>query len=324
MGGFVSDIGNSISDAFSGVEDFVNQGVKDLGTGLATVDKTVNNTVGWPTLAALAAAPLTGGASLTEMIAADAAELAASGLAEEQIAQIMAQSYGIDSIAAANVAGMATGGATAADIAGTLASDYGTQMTGIAGNAASGASVASNTANLVKYAKTGSDIIGGLGKLAGGYGAIQNGRQVQPSAADPFSPYRPQFASQLQALMADPNTVTKTPGYQFNLAQGLQGLQAQQAAQGRLVSGGALLQGQAFGQNLASQTYNDQLKTLASLSGATQSPGAGATAMSNIGASNLGSTYGGWQSIAGGLGQISNPLATLYSNYNNPSPNPSA
>ena len=97
---------------------------------------------------------------------------------------------------------------------------------------------------------------------------------------------------------------------------------AQQAAQGRLVSGGALLQGQQFGQNLASQSYADQLKTLMALSGAGQAPGTGATAMQNIAASNLGSGYGGWQAIAGGLGQVSNPLATLYSNYNNPSPNP--
>jgi hypothetical protein len=217
---------------------------------------------------------------------------------------------------------MAAAGTGATDIASVLAADYGTQIAGLGGNAASAASVASNTANLIKYAKTGSDIIGGLGKLAGGYGAINAGKAVQPGQADPFSPYRSQYASQLQALMADPNSVTKTPGYQFNLAQGLQGLQAQQAAQGRLVSGGALIQGQQFGQNLASQTYQDQLKTLASLSGATQSPGVGATAMQNINASNLGSTYGGWQSIAGGLGQISNPLATLYANYNNPSPNP--
>jgi hypothetical protein len=59
-----------------------------------------------------------------------------------------------------------------------------------------------------------------------------------------------------------------------------------------------------------------------SLSGASQSPGVGATAMSNVGASNLGSTLGGWQSIAGGAGQVVNPLATLYANFNNPSPNP--
>jgi len=60
------------------------------------------------------------------------------------------------------------------------------------------------------------------------------------------------------------------------------------------------------------------------LSGASQSPATGAAAMQNVGASNLGSTLGGWQSIAGGFGQVTNPLATLYANFNNPSPNPTA
>jgi hypothetical protein len=189
-----------------------------------------------------------------------------------------------------------------------------------------GAGATSTLSNIIGYAKTAAPIIGGLGKLAGGVMSLQAGKQMGQYArqADPFAGYRPQYAAQLQNLMNDPNSVTQTPGYQFNLAQGLQGLQAQQAAQGRLVSGGALIQGQQFGQQLASQTYNQQVDTLARLSGGYQAPAAGATAQAGLMASNLGSTYGGWQSIAGGLGQVSNPLATLYSNYNNPSPNPSA
>jgi hypothetical protein len=261
--------------------------------------------------------------SLTNLIAQDALALKAQGLGAEQIAQTLSQSYGIDQYAASNVAGMAAGGSNASQIAGVLASDYGSQMAGVAGSSASSLP---SLANIVKYASTGSQIIGGLGKLAGGIMGVQTGNQMKQYAgqADPFGQYRPQYAAQLQNLMNNPNSVTTTPGYQFNLAQGLQGLQAQQAAQGRLVSGGALIQGQQFGQNLAQQTYQQQLQTLAGLSGATQSPATGAMAQGNLMASNLGSTYGGWQSIAGGLNQISNPLATLYSNYNNPSPNPAA
>jgi hypothetical protein len=255
--------------------------------------------------------------STTEMIAQDALALKAQGLGADQIATTLAQSYGIDQYAASNVAGMALGGSDAAQIAGTLAGDYGTQMAGVAGSTSM-----PSVANLVKYATSGSQIIGGLGKMFGGTQALQQGRQVQPAQADPFSAYRPQYAAQLQSLMANPNSVTQTPGYQFNLAQGLQGLQAQQAAQGRLVSGGALLQGQQFGQNLAQQSYQDQLKTLMSLSGASQSPAAGAAAMQNTGFGNVGSTALGYGAIAGGLGQVVNPLATLYANFNNPSPNP--
>ena len=282
----------------------------DLGTLASNVGSTASNVAGGANAAT----------SMTDLIAQDALALKSQGLGAEQIAQTLSQSYGIDQYAASNVASMAAGGSNAAQIAGTLAADYGTQMAGVAGSTSSLPSVA----NLVKYATTGSQIVGGLGKMFGGAQALQQGRQVQPGQADPFSAYRPQYAAQLQNLMNNPNSVTQTPAYQFNLSQGLQGLQAQQAAQGRLVSGGALLQGQQFGQNLAQQSYQDQLKTLMSLSGASQSPGVGATAMSNVGASNLGSTLGGWQSIAGGLGQISNPLATLYANYNNPSPNPTA
>jgi hypothetical protein len=188
-----------------------------------------------------------------------------------------------------------------------------------------GAGAGTSLSNILGYAKTGASIVGGLGKLAGGVMSLQAGKQMGQYArqADPFAQYRSGYAAQLQNLMNNPQSVTQTPGYQFNLSQGLQGLQAQQAAQGRLVSGGALIQGQQFGQQLASQTYNQQLDTLARLSGGYQAPAAGATAQAGLTASNLGSTYGGWQSIAGGLGQVANPLATLYSNYNNPSPNPS-
>jgi hypothetical protein len=283
--------------------------VSDLGTLASNVGTTASNVAGGANAAT----------SMTDLIAQDALALKSQGLGAEQIAQTLSQSYGIDQYAASNVASMAAGGSNASQIAGVLASDYGTQMAGVAGSTSSMPSIA----NLVKYASTGSQLIGGLGKMFGGAQALSNGRQVQPGQADPFSPYRPQYAAQLQNLMNNPNSVTQTPAYQFNLSQGLQGLQAQQAAQGRLVSGGALLQGQQFGQNLAQQSYQDQLKTLMSLSGASQSPGVGATAMSNIGASNLGSTLGGWQSIAGGFGQVANPLATLYANFNNPSPNPS-
>jgi hypothetical protein len=303
--------GGTAADVFGGYSatgSAANGAASNLSTLASNVGSTASNVAGGANATT----------SMTDLIAQDALALKSQGLGTEQIAQTLSQSYGIDQYAASNVASMAAGGSNALQIAGVLASDYGTQMAGVAGSTSSMPSIA----NLVKYASTGSQLIGGLGKMFGGAQALANGRQVQPGQADPFSAYRPQYAAQLQNLMSNPNSVTQTPGYQFNLSQGLQGLQAQQAAQGRLVSGGALLQGQQFGQNLAQQSYTDQLKTLMALSGASQSPGVGATAMSNIGASNLGSTLGGWQAIAGGAGQVVNPLATLYANFNNPSPNP--
>jgi len=322
-----------------------------VDNALVGLDKTVNQTVGWPTLASTALAAATMGGSLAlDAAAVASADATAAGLGYTSAAEaiqagaVTAEQLGLPAATTAadlgSVAGSASQGymdMSLANAAAPYAGDaqYAAQdvmqqardVTAAAGTPTAittGSSSLPSIADIVKTASTGSQLIGGLGKLAGGIMGVQTGNQMKQYAgqADPFSAYRPQYASQLQNLMNNPNTVTQTPGYQFNLAQGLQGLQAQQAAQGRLVSGGALLQGQQFGQNLASQTYADQLKTLMALSGAGQSPATGAAAQAGLMASNLGSSYGGWQSIAGGLGQVANPLATLYANFNNPSPNP--
>ena len=184
----------------------------------------------------------------------------------------------------------------------------------------------SSLASILGGAKTAAPIIGGLGQIIGGVGSLQAGRQSGQLAgqADPFGPYRSQYASQLSQLMQNPQTVTSTPGYQFNLAQGLEAQQAQQASQGRLVSGGALLQGQQFGQQLAGQTYQQQLATLASLSGATQSPAAGATAAGQLLQDPNKALATAFQGFGGGAANVINPLQTLYSQYNSQSPSPSA
>lgn len=87
-----------------------------------------------------------------------------------------------------------------------------------------------------------------------------------------------------------------------------------------MVSGGALLQANQFGQQYATSQLKDQEALLASLTGATQSPAAAAGVQGGLLAGGLGGSLGGAQSIAGGLGTIASPLATLYSLYNQPSP----
>lgn len=316
---------------------------------LVGLDKTVNQTVGWPTVASTALAAATMGGSLAlDAATVASADATAAGLGYTSAAEaiqagsVTAEQLGLPAATTAadlgTVAGSASQGymdMSLANAAAPYAGDaqYAAQdimqqardVTAAAGTPTAittgSATSLPSIADIVKTASTGSQIIGGLGKLAGGISAVNQPR-VNPTLADPFSAYRPQYASQLQNLMNNPNTVTSTPGYQFNLAQGLQGLQAQQAAQGRLVSGGALLQGQQFGQNLAQQTYTDQLKTLMALSGASQSPGTGATAMQSTALGNVGSTALGYNAIGSGLGQVLNPLATLYANFNSGSPNP--
>ena len=290
--GIINNTFQGVSDIFSG----------NIGQGLSEIA---------PAAIAAGTAYMTGGASLgAESLAGDA--FLPGALAESSGDAFLP---GLMSDAGSFVG-------PSADLASMAGDAY---LPGaLSGPAASSTSGFGSLGSLLGYAKTGGSIIGGLGQMAGGIGSLMAGRQAGQLSgqADPFSPYRSGYAAQLSELMRDPNTVTNTPGYQFNLAQGLQGQQAQQAAQGRLVSGGALLQGQQFGQQLAGQTYQQQLGTLASLSGATQSPAAGATAQGNLIAGQLGGTLGGAQAFAQGSGTALPALYNLYQAYNQSSPSP--
>jgi hypothetical protein len=204
---------------------------------------------------------------------------------------------------------------------GSMGSIQGGNILDAAGNiVAEGGTGGTSLGDVLKYAKTGAQIIGGISQFMGGQQARQAGKQVGQLQADPYAQYRSQAASQLQNLLANPNTITSTPGYQFNLQQGLQAQQAQQAAQGRLVSGGGLLQAQQFGQQYATSNLQQQQNLLATLSGANQAPATGATAQGNLIAGQLGGNLGGLQAMASGAQNVLNPLATLYSQYNQPSP----
>jgi hypothetical protein len=95
--------------------------------------------------------------------------------------------------------------------------------------------------------------------------------QQMAAVADPFAPYRAQYAAQLQQLQANPSSLVNTPGYQA----GLQALQRTQAAQGFLGSGNA----QVDLLNYGGQVYNQQMQLLESLAG---QGGAGVGTAANI------------------------------------------
>lgn len=340
---------NLVDSTFKGVGDVlsgdVSKGLKELVPAAVTAG-TMYMTGGM-------------GGGLESMLAEDAASLAAQGLAEDQIASTLATQYGVDAFVASDAASLASSGLGADQIANTLSSSYGAASGGTGlgdlasqigdqvgdfptsgsfgsptatgvkeaaqtllnqnATTAAGGSALQTLKDLAGYAKTGSQLIGGVNTILGGTKLAQ-GSGIKPGAADPYAQFRAGNAVQLNALLQDPSTITTDPQYKFLLSQGLQGLQAQQAAQGRLVSGGALLQGQQFGQQLAQSSYADKVKTLAQLSGATQAPATGAYYGSNIGTNNTFSTLAGMNTIAQGIGQVSNPLATLYSMYNSGTP----
>lgn len=73
----------------------------------------------------------------------------------------------------------------------------------------------------------------------------------------------------------------EAPGYQFQLAQGLDAIQSTAAARGNLYSGATMQGAQEFGQGLANQEYNNYLNRLA---GVGQSGQAAAGNQANAGA----------------------------------------
>lgn len=77
------------------------------------------------------------------------------------------------------------------------------------------------------------------------------------------------YEQQLQQLIADPSSVTKLPGYQFQLDQGVQAIERSGAAKGFLGSGNEATALTQFGQGLASNFYTTQANLLASLAGIT-------------------------------------------------------
>ena len=166
---------------------------------------------------------------------------------------------------------------------------------------------------------------GGLGVLSGinslfGGGLFGNSPQNPADAAkraDPFAQYRDQYAQQLNSLMSNPSLTMSTPGYQFGLEQGLQGIQRQGAKQGLSVPGvtpegnqvgaGSLgIAMQNYGQNYALKSYNDQVARLSSLSGAGVSPVEGQRAFGAAQGPQLQSQQEGVRGIQQGMGALGN------------------
>lgn len=124
---------------------------------------------------------------------------------------------------------------------------------------------------------------------SGIYGMMQSRRmqalaEQAMSKQDPFGSQRGGYQQQLAQLMADPNSVTSMPGYQFGLDQGRLAIQRRGAASG---SGGnediALAR---FTPEYAQNFYGAQQQRLAQLAGAGIAPGSGGTLLAGANSSN--------------------------------------
>jgi hypothetical protein len=83
---------------------------------------------------------------------------------------------------------------------------------------------------------------------------------------------------QINALMANPNSITSDPGYQFGLKQGQSQIDNQAAARGGYYSGAQLKASQRYGQDYAGTKLNDSLNRLMGVAGLGQ---VGATGNAN-------------------------------------------
>jgi gas vesicle protein len=124
------------------------------------------------------------------------------------------------------------------------------------------------------------------------------------------------------------------PGYGFRMSEGLKAVDRQAAARGGLISGNALKASQAYGQDMASQEYQNAFNRYQTVRGNTLSPfqsgaaaGQSAAAMqgqSNVNFGNAGANaasansaaYGAYgQGVTGALGNAGNAANTAYGNY---------
>lgn len=177
-------------------------------------------------------------------------------------------------------AGMSTGldGASGAGLS------VGTPVNSAAGvNAAAGTTAATAAANGI--AGTGlsiGDILKGGLNLASIFGqrgntaAYNNSMNNAANMANPFGPYREQAIQNLLKLINDPSSVTKTPGYQFRLSQGEQGVNRNAAASGYFRSGNRLYDIAKFDSDLASTEYDKEFQRQARMAGIDINPSTGA------------------------------------------------
>jgi hypothetical protein len=199
------------------------------------------------------------------------------------------------------------------------------QLLGLSSNTEAASAVSNNPGLLSSVASTlgltPSDIAG-LGGILSGVSQLSNAKDASnlSNAAlnpeDPLKASRAGYADQLQKLMADPSSITSNPGYQFQYNQGLEGLRRTMAAGGYGGSGNEAIAAEKYGQDYASNAYQQQVQTLSTLAGYGFAP-----QTANYGAA-VSATNSANQTQQNAYGQIGAGLSNLVgisSNANNQS-----
>ncbi|CAB4120880.1 hypothetical protein UFOVP2_44 [uncultured Caudovirales phage] len=193
-------------------------------------------------------------------------------------------------------AGSAAGGTTATGLASTgLGAAGGAGGAGGIGSLLSSAGSSLGKMNLGQWAQLGSSL----------YGLYQGNQMMKMGQnADPFAPYRGQYAAQLNTLMQNPSSVTSLPGYQAGMSQAEQALTRQSASQGLTGSGTTAAALANAGANYQGTFFNNYLNQLAGLAGAgstgAQGSMAGYAAGANTQNQSLQNLMKLWPTVGGG------------------------
>ena len=169
-------------------------------------------------------------------------------------------------------------------------------------------------------------IAAGANALTGG--AITNALGMGPSQSagaagqqasmlsDPFQGSRGMYGQQLNSLMqGGPQAMQQlqsTPGYQFQMQQGLGAIQSNAGATGQLGSGTTDRNLINYSSGLASQQYGNYFNQLAQLSGANWNSGPNAgSAIQQGQATGNSQTMGGLSTLTSGLGGLSTQMPNI-------------
>lgn len=135
--------------------------------------------------------------------------------------------------------------------------------------------------------------------IANSMSANANANRANDRAATTFTEQQG-YAQQLSALMADPSSVTKLPGYDFNKQQGEQSIARGMGSQGLAGSGNEAIALDKYGSGYADSAYSTQANLLAGLSGLQTATSPDSYA--RTGASAQGQSFAQLSSALAGLG----------------------
>ena len=150
-------------------------------------------------------------------------------------------------------------------------------------------------------------IASGVSNILGGGGSSGAGNVAGGAIYDPFADYRTMYAGKLNDLVNKPSSISSEPFYQFGFNQGADALRRNQQATGRGGSGAQAIELQNYGQNFASNAYQNLFANYSALSGATQ----GLSNVTTQNALNSQNQQAGYSAVAQGFGS----LANIYNSY---------